>query len=116
MTAIIIIYKLFPFSRVIDKPFILIGRWMAGLDEISLDDLINAENPDFEYPKFLVRISCISPVPKIEKIYHTQQGSYAVDYYLKQTITLPEGDSGWPTNIYIYENIAGPYLMITLRI
>ena len=89
---------------------------MDGLDEISLDDLIKAENSDFEYPKFLVRISCSSPVPKIEKTYNTQQGSYAVEYHLKQTITLPEGDSEWPRNIYIYENTAGPYMLITLRI
>ena len=96
--------------------FTLIGRWMAGLNEISLDDLINAENPDLKYPKFLVRISCSSPFPKIEKIYNTRQGSYAVEYYLKQTITLPEGDSGWPKNIYIYENTAGPYLMVNTKI
>ena len=89
---------------------------MAWQDEISLDDLFNAENPNFEYPKILVRISCIPPIPKIEKIYHTRQGSYVVEYYLKQTITLPEGDGGWPTNMYIYENTSGPYLMITLRI
>ena len=89
---------------------------VAWQDKISLDDLSIAENRSFEYPKILVRISCIPPVPKVEKIYHTQQASYFVEYYLKQTITLPDGDSGWPTNMYIHENTSGPYLMITLII